>query len=142
MSAYISAALRRRVRHRFSDRCAYCQTPEALTVATFELEHIVPRSAGGMTVLANLCLACPNCNRYKAHHQTAVDPVTAQPVPLFHPCRQEWQEHFAWSPDGSEIIGLTPVGRATVTALKMNRPPLVRLRQLWIKLQDPLFKPL
>lgn len=42
---------------------AYCRTPEALTVTTFEFEHIIPLSAGGQTVFDNLCLACP-CNKY------------------------------------------------------------------------------
>jgi len=57
--------LQRQVRDRFANYCAYCRTAEALTVTTFEFEHITPRSAGGETVLENLCLSCPSCNRYK-----------------------------------------------------------------------------
>ena len=59
MSIYVLAALRRHVRARFMDRCAYCLTAEALIAAIFEIEHIIPRSAGGETVFDNLCLACP-----------------------------------------------------------------------------------
>lgn len=33
---------------------------------------------------------------------------------------QLWRDHFCWSEDGAEIIGVTPVGRATVVALNMN----------------------
>ena len=141
MSIYISANLRRQIRSRFSDRCAYCQTPEALTVTTFEVEHIIPRSADGKTILENLCLACPSCNRHKAHHQTGIDPVIEEIVPLFHPYVQEWKEHFAWSEDGIEVIGLTATGRATIAMLKMNRPQLIRARQMWIKMNDSLFDP-
>lgn len=50
MSTYIPAALRRRVRARFVDRCAYCLTAEVLIAAIFEIEHVIPRSAGGETV--------------------------------------------------------------------------------------------
>lgn len=85
MSAYVPAELRRRIRARFADCCAYCRTGESVTVVIFEMEHIISRSAGGETVFENICLACPTCNRYKADRQTAVVPLTGQIVPLFHP---------------------------------------------------------
>jgi 5-methylcytosine-specific restriction endonuclease McrA len=84
MSTYVPAALRRRIRARFVDRCADCRTAEALIAAIFEIEHIIPRCAGGETVFDNLCLAYPTCNRYKASRQTAVAPVLGHTVPLFH----------------------------------------------------------
>jgi 5-methylcytosine-specific restriction endonuclease McrA len=88
MSIYVPADLRRRIRARFADRCAYCLTAEALIAAIFEIEHIIPRSAGGETVFDNLCLACPTCNRYKASRQAAVAPLLGHTVPLFHPQSQ------------------------------------------------------
>jgi hypothetical protein len=39
-------------------------------------------------------------------------------VALFHPRRQQWEEHFDLQ--GGWIVGLTPVGRATVRVLAMN----------------------
>ena len=136
MSAYIPADLRRQIRERFADCCAYCWTNESLTVAIFEIEHIVPRSAGGETVFENLCLACPTCNRYKAHRQTAVVPLTGQIASLFHPQHEQWEDHFTWSEDTTTIIGLTPTGQATTEALRMNRPQLIRLRRMWVKLGE------
>lgn len=136
MSAYIPVDLQRQIRDRFLNCCAYCYTAEVLTVTTFEFEHIIPRSAGGETVFENLCLACPSCNRYKATRQTAVDPITGESVSLFHPQRQVWEEHFRWNDDATEIIGLTPVGRATISALKMNRPQLTRVRGMWVKMGE------
>ena len=62
MTVYIPADLQRKVRTRFSNRCAYCQTPEDLSVAIFEFEHITPRSTGGKTEFENLCLSCPTWN--------------------------------------------------------------------------------
>ena len=96
----------------------------------------MPRSAGGETVFDNLCLACPSCNRYKAYRQTAVDPISEQEVSLFHPQLQLWKEHFAWSEDATEIIGLTSVGRATISALRMNRPQLTRVRKMWVTMEE------
>jgi len=128
VSAYVPADLRRRVRDHFASCCAYCRTAEGLTVAIFEFEHIVPRSAGGETVFENICFACPSCNRYKANRTVAVDPGTQDEVTLFHPHREEWSDHFAWSEDATELTALTPTGRATIAALRMNRPQLSRSR--------------
>jgi hypothetical protein len=51
---------------------------------------------------------------------------------LFNPRRQLWREHFVWSGDGTQIIGLTACGRATVLALKMNNDDIVAARRLWV----------
>jgi len=134
MNAYIPATLRRQVREMSAGRCAYCHTPEELTVTTFEVDHVVPISAGGATILENLCLSCPTCNRRKSVRQSLLDPETGQTTPLFHPQQQGWMTHFAWSEDATHIIGLTPTGRATVETLQMNRPRMVHLRRLWLRM--------
>lgn len=136
MSAYIAVELQRKIRDQFAYCCAYCHTAEALTVTTFEFEHITPRSAGGETVRENLCLSCPACNRYKAQRQKAPDPNTEEIVALFHPQSQVWEEHFAWSEDFTEIIGVTSIGRATISTLKMNRPQVTRVRHMWVKMGE------
>lgn len=134
-STPIPAVLRALVREIDDDHCAYCHTPEALTVTTFEVDHIVPVSQGGETSLNNLCLSCPSCNRHKGARQAISDPETGESVPLYHPRRQVWPEHFAWSKDGAILEGLTSIGRVTVTALHINRPQMIRLRGLWIKME-------
>jgi hypothetical protein len=136
MSVYIPVAVRRQVRAKFYGCCAYCHTPEVLIVTQFEIEHIIPRSAGGQTILENLCLACPTCNRHKAYLQVAIDPLSHQPLPLFDPNTQDWDEHFRWNLEEFQLIGLTAVGRATIAALTINRPELVRMRRLWAKLGE------
>lgn len=132
MSRYVAAELQRKIRAHFACACAYCRTAEELTVVTFELEHIIPRILGGETVFENLCLACPSCNRFKADRTAARDPVSDREVPLFHPQRQMWTEHLAWRERATQIDGVTPVGRATVAILRMNRPQLVRVRRMWV----------
>ncbi|MGB8702290.1 MAG: HNH endonuclease signature motif containing protein [Thermosynechococcaceae cyanobacterium] len=136
MSVYIRIELQRQIRDRFGEYCAYCRTAEFLTAMTFEFEHIRPVSAGGEAVFENLCFACPSCNRYKGDRQTAIDPESGEAVALFHPQEQVWREHFAWSESGREMRGLTAVGRATIVALQMNRPALVRARGMWVKLGE------
>lgn len=61
----------------------------------------------------------------------AVDPISGERVLLFNPVRQDWESHFRWSTDSTQIIGLTPVGRATIIALQLNRATLVHARALW-----------
>ena len=51
-------------------------------------------------------------------------------VPLFHPRRQRWSDHFAWNEDSTLIIGLTGTGRAPVAALHLNRVAVVNLRRV------------
>lgn len=59
----------------------------------------------------------------------AVDPASGKLVPLFHPRRDRWSDHFIWTHDCARLVGLTPVGRATVEALQLNRQGLVNLRR-------------
>jgi hypothetical protein len=65
-----------------------------------------------------------------------MDPVTGEAVSLFHPIQDSWSEHFQWSPDGSVIEPLTQVARATIEALKINRPQMVRMRTIWVTLGE------
>lgn len=127
----IPRSLRRRVAAEFHNRCAYCHTLTSVTGMRLVIDHIIPEAAGGQTAWENLCLACHSCNEFKGAQVKAQDPLTGERVPLFHPRRQQWREHFCWSEDSSEIIGLTPVGRATVAALNMNHPDIVEARRRW-----------
>ncbi len=136
MKVYIAVELRRRIREHFGDCCAYCRTAEALSAAIFEFEHIVPRSAGGATTFDNVCFCCPACNRFKSDLLSAPDPVTHDDALLFQPYQQRWLEHFAWSEDGTQVVGLTPTGRATVDVLRMNRQQMVRVRRMWVAMGE------
>jgi 5-methylcytosine-specific restriction endonuclease McrA len=61
----VTAELRRLVFARAKGRCEYCHTPEGFVPGSFEVEHIIPRSKGGQTILNNLALSCPACNDHK-----------------------------------------------------------------------------
>jgi hypothetical protein len=96
-----------------------------------EMDHIIPESLGGLTEEDNLWLACSLCNNHKGNRIAALDPETGEMVRLFNPRHQDWHEHFTWSASGERVIGQTPTGRATIIALNLNRPALVKARQLW-----------
>jgi hypothetical protein len=129
---YVPGELRRRVAMQAGYRCGYCQTQVAVVGMPMEIEHLIPRSRGGRTTEENLWLACSLCNLYKGQRTLAEDPETARRVRLFNPRYQLWSRHFRWSDDGSEMIGITATARATVTALRLNRPVLVRSRRIWM----------
>jgi hypothetical protein len=75
-------------------------------------------------------MACPACNGHKYIKTEWPDPLSGKTVRLFHPRKQNWEDHFAWSEDLLTIIGLTPTGRATIEALQMNQPKMRNLRWL------------
>ena len=129
---YIPAELRRRVTEEGRARCGYCLTSQAVVAVPMHIEHIIPLAAAGQTVPENLWLACPLCNGYKGVQTHAVDPETGERVPLFNPRTQQWNEHFTWSEDGTEILGQTSIGRATVKALRMNNEYSVPSRRVWV----------
>jgi hypothetical protein len=129
----VSAALRRHAAERAGNCCEYCQSQERYAMQSFSAEHIEPRSRKGKTNLDNLAWACQGCNSHKYLKTSARDPVTGELVSLFHPRRQRWSDHFYWSHDFTLIVGLTPAGRATVQALKLNRPGLIELRRILVR---------
>ena len=89
-------------------------------------------SAGGSDRESNLWLACRLCNNGKGAQTQALDPVTGRRVKLYNPRRQRWRAHFAWSEDGTRILGKTPCGRATVLALQLNNLIAVMVRREWV----------
>ena len=119
--------LRELVRHRAGNRCEYCGLSQAGQEAVFHVDHIRPVAAGGATARENLALACVSCSLRKGARASAIDPESGQTVALFHPRREVWREHFRW--DDALVQGLTATGRATIAALRMNRPVAVALRE-------------
>ncbi|MEP7120376.1 MAG: HNH endonuclease signature motif containing protein [Byssovorax sp.] len=116
------------VRARAGHRCEYCHAPEQWQYVEFTMEHLVPIAAGGASTVENLALACFACNRHKWDRRTGTDPEVGVESRLFDPRADRWNDHFAWSADGLELVGVTPVGRATVNMLALNRDRLKQIR--------------
>ena len=122
----ISPHLHDEVMLRAGYRCEYCRLSQLGQEATFHIDHVVPRAAGGQTTADNLALSCVSCSLRKWARQTAPDPESGMDAPLFNPRTQVWDEHFCWQDE--KIVPLSPTGRATVAALAMNRPLIVAIR--------------
>ena len=125
------AELRRLTITRAQGCCECCLSQARYSTQSFAIEHIIPKHrGGGKTTATNLALSCQGCNNHKHTKIKGNDPITRKIVALFHPRRQEWADHFAWSADYFEIVGLTATGRATVAALQLNRVEVINLRRL------------
>jgi hypothetical protein len=116
------------VRLRAAGVCEYCRLPEAAVPTGFVIDHIVARQHRGPTVAENLALACPECNLHKGPNLTSLDPPgTGAITRLFNPRVDLWTDHFRWN--GAELVGLSPIGRATILCLNINDPLRLDLRR-------------
>src|SRR5262249_52251356 len=128
----VPASLHQRIRETARDCCGYCLSSQRYVMGKLEIEHIIPRARGGSDDESNLWLSCSLCNRYKGPQTTGVDPLDGASVALFNPRAQIWREHFSWSPDGTLVLGVISIGRATVEALRLNNELAVEVRRNWV----------
>jgi hypothetical protein len=124
------ALVAQRARH----RCEYCRAPESIFNFPFEVEHIIPVTRQGSREDVNLALACRACNLHKSDHLTGEIDGSMEPVLLFHPRRDKWEEHFQIDLESGAIQGVTRVARGTVVRLRFNSESQVLARRFWIQL--------
>lgn len=124
----IKAALKNQVKHRAKGCCEYCWSQHEFSPDSFVIEHIIPSSKGGTSEAENLAYSCQGCNNHKYNHTHSLDIITGELSCLFNPRQDTWSEHFRWNEDYSEIIGVSPTGRATVDRLDVNREGVKNLR--------------
>ena len=118
-----------RVRERAGNRCEYCQLDQVDSpLAALHVEHIIPKTHGGTDDFENLALACVDCNLHKGPNLTGIDPQSRRITPLFHPRKDNWEQHFKWR--GIYITGRTTIGRTTIRVLHMNSDEQLSLRSL------------
>ena len=102
-----------------------------------ELAQLVRRRADNRCEY--FAFACWSCNLKKGPNLSGIDPETGQMAALFHPRKDAWLEHFSAHvgtliPLGIEILGLTPIGRATVRVLGLNDEMRQMARyELWLE---------
>jgi 5-methylcytosine-specific restriction endonuclease McrA len=129
-SEYVPVALRKLVFDRAKGMCEYCRSQAKFAIDPLVMDHLFPVSKGGKTCAENLALACQTCNNCKYTKTEAIDPATNQVVPLFNPRQMDWNEHFTWNEDATQMLGLTPIGRATITLLQTNRNGVMNIRRV------------
>lgn len=127
----MNRSLERLVWRRAQRACEYCQLPQLYDELPFQIDHILARKHGGLTTPLNLALACFPCNNHKGPNIAGRDRLTERIVPLFHPRRHRWRQHFRW--DGPFLEGRTAIARATIAVLEINLPHRVNLRQALIE---------
>ena len=42
----------------------------------------------------------------------------------------DWNQHFTWNEDTTQMLGITAIGRATVARLQTNREGVINVRQV------------
>lgn len=110
--------------------CAYCNISECEAAAVrFTIDHYLPRSRYPELVddYLNLMWSCGVCNEFKGNRPSAA--AAQRGCRVFRPDFDDPNEHFA--PDGETGLAhkTENVGRYTIEALNLNRPPLRRLRK-------------
>ena len=119
MSTYISENTRRLIAQRAKFRCEYCGRYESDSFIKFQIDHIISKRHGGLTVLDNLAYACYPCNHVKGSDIGTVLLDEDTFVRLFHPRKHEWLEHFELSAEGL-ILPKTSIAEATIKVLDLN----------------------
>src|SRR5436305_14638918 len=127
------------VRRRAGNRCEYCHLPQSAFLRALHIEHIVARQHGGSGELDHLALACWKCNLKNGPNLSGVDPQTGHITALFHPRKDEWNDHLSAiigtiKPVRCKIHAWTTIGRATVQVLGLNEEMRQIVRyELWVE---------
>ena len=111
----------------------YCLIPEALALASHQVDHVIAEKHGGETVTENLALSCSLCNQAKGSDISSIDPDTGAIERLYNPRREQWAAHFQVVAESGLVCAVTPIGRVTVRLLQMNRSENLSGRQLLVR---------
>jgi hypothetical protein len=123
----IPERLRQFVADRAQHRCEYCLLHEDDSYTPHQIDHIVSRKHGGSSDPPNLAFACIRCNLWKGTDTGSLDAHEHLFVPLFHPRRESWTDHFAIR--GLLIEPLTETGAVTIRLLKLNHEHRIAERE-------------
>ena len=126
----MAESLDHKIRLLAGNRCEYCRIPDAPQFLQHVLDHIIARQRG-KSEFENFALCCLRCNQHKGPNLAGIDSESGAIVPLFHPRRDTWNEHFRY--EGPVLIGLTPAGRATISVLAINSLLRTAARQVLIE---------
>jgi len=94
MSKSLPDDVRQLVAERAGYRCEYCLIPDDLAFVPHHIDHIIAQKHRGRSTLDNLPFACALCNKRKGSDVESYDELTDRIVPLYHPRRHTWSDHF------------------------------------------------
>ncbi|MCI4667618.1 MAG: HNH endonuclease [Bacteroidia bacterium] len=128
----ISKKDREFVKEQANFTCEYCLLHQEDAFFTFHIDHIISLKHGGSNSRENFCLACLYCNLNKGSNVGTVLPPGDRFLPLYHPRKQRWSDHF--SIEDILIKPLSEIGEATIKVLDFNHEDRLRERELLLKL--------
>lgn len=99
---------RRNIAIRDNSSCQYCG--EVLETQDYTIDHVIPRTRGGVSIWSNLTLACQGCNKIKANRTPQEAGLMLRQKPYepnqFDPrfnfrlhikvLRPEWEDYKQW----------------------------------------------
>jgi hypothetical protein len=116
------------LREEFRRRCVYCCRPDGFgSLDEFVVEHYAPRVRfkSLATAYSNLFYACQPCNRYKGPYW-ADDEARALGRVVVNPCAHVMTDHLRFR--GNEVMPQSEEGQWTTSAVRLNSPALLELR--------------
>jgi hypothetical protein len=126
----IDAAVREIVVQRAEYRCEYCLLHEEDSYLPHQIDHIISRKHGGLTVPENLAYSCIRRNAWKGTDLGSVSTRNGQLLRFFNPRQDRWTDHFRLH--GAVIEPLTAEGEVTARVLRLNLDKRVVERRLLI----------
>ncbi len=118
MRQKFSVVTRQLVATRANFRCEYCRKPDLTANFSFHIEHIISRQHGGSDHPDNLAYACSYCNWKKGPNIGTILSEGGSIIPLFHPRKDQWFEHF--TVEAGAIYPLTEIRKGTIHLLDFN----------------------
>jgi HNH endonuclease len=130
MSRYISESLRLQVFERAQFCCEYCKMPQAYSLFSFQVDHIISLKHGGTTIFENLALSCAFCNSSKGPDLGTFLENPDELIRFFNPRKDVWNEHFEL--ENTLILPISQKGAATLKILAFNDVDRIMERQILI----------
>ena len=93
----------------------------------------MPQASAGGDKPENLALCCKSCNMRKGDHISGIDPASREETLLFNPRKDAWSEHFDFDSGSFQLLGRTPIGRATIDLLRINTSYQIEARKYWVE---------
>jgi HNH endonuclease len=115
---YIPDSLRLEVATRANYCCEYCRRSERDSFIKYQIDHIISRKHGGLTISINLAYACAICNGNKGSDIGTIVHDEDTFVRLFNPRKHNWFEHFEVI-EGA-FLPKSDIAAATIKVLDLN----------------------
>jgi hypothetical protein len=115
----------------FKQRCGYCNDVHFYRIASFEIDHFIPKirnkkqflTIKSETDYSNLIYACKSCNNAKRNKWPTNDEniCNQNDEGFIDPCEADYDNQFVRIPNG-QIRAITNLGNWMLKELKLDKP--------------------